>query len=277
MTPLVILLGFLVAQPDTASLFQAERAFAARSLSHGIDSAFLSALAPDGVLFRGGPVNGPAWIREHPGKPTSRLAWYPTAGAVSASGDLGITTGPWTFTNTAKTDAPPHFGHFFTVWKRQGNGEWKVAVDLGIAHPLESADAMRGHFDQRTWAHAPAGNASGSAERAGLLKAEEELLLAIDRAGTRKPLVERLAPDVALYRDGEPPVTAKDKVRKKIEEAMQPFAWKPNNAGVASSGDLAYSYGSYVIGNEKGNYLRIWRISPKGEWFILAEVMAPES
>jgi ketosteroid isomerase-like protein len=277
MTPLMILLGFLVAQPDTASLFQAERAFAARSLSHGVDSAFLAALAPDGVLFRGGPVNGPKWIREHPGKPTSRLVWRPTAGAIAASGDFGITTGPWTFTNTAKSDAPPHFGHFFTVWKRQDNGEWKVAVDLGISHPLESAEAMRDRFDQRSWAHPSAGPASAGVASVGLLKAEEELLLAIDRAGTRKPLLERLAPDAVLYRDGEPPVTAREKVRKTIEETMQPFAWKPDKASVASSGDLAYSYGSYVAGNEKGSYLRIWRMSPKGVWLILAEVMQPET
>jgi ketosteroid isomerase-like protein len=276
MHTLLILLGLFGAQPDTASLFQAERAFAARSLSHGIDSSFLYALAPDAVLFRAGPVNGPKWIREHPGKSTSRLAWGPSAGAVSAAGDLGITTGPWTFTDASKPDAPAHYGHFVSVWKRQDNGEWKVAVDIGIAHPQPSPDAVRGRFDQHHWGKHPSGP-GGTPASAALLKAEEELLLAIDRAGTRKPLLDRMAPDAVLYRNGEPPITDNGTIRKTIEAAMPPFAWRPVRADVAASGDIAYSYGSYVMGNEKGSYLRIWRLSQQGEWLIIVDLTDPDA
>ncbi len=277
MTPLLILLGILGGQPDTSSLFQAERAFAARSLSHGIDSAFLFALAPDGVLFRSGPVNGPKWIRDHPGRPTARLAWEPSAGAVSASGDMGITAGPWTFTDAAKPDSPPYYGHFVTVWKRNDRqGEWKVAVDIGISHPLRSADALRGRFDQRPWGHARAG---GNAAPSGdvLLDADKEVLLAIDRAGTRKPFLDRLASDAVVFRNGEPPMRDREKIRKAIEDAMAPFAWRPLSAGIAASGDLGFTYGSYTVGNEKGSYLRIWRLSQEGVWVILVDLTDPDA
>jgi ketosteroid isomerase-like protein len=276
MTMLVILLGLLGGQPDTTSLFQAEREFAARSLTQGIDSAFLFALAPDAVLFRPGPVNGPKWIRDHPGRHSTQLAWGPSAGAVAASGDLGITTGPWTFTDATKPDAPPRYGHFLSVWQRQRNGEWKVTADIGIAHPLPSADAVRGKFDQHQWGKVQAGPA-GSSTSDALLKAEEELLLAIDRAGTRKPFLDRVATDAVFFRNGEPPITDRERLRKTVEEAMQPFAWRPLKAVVASSGDLAYSYGSYVTGNERGNYLRIWRLSQKGEWLILIDLTDPDA
>lgn len=276
MTTLIVLLGLLGGQPDTTSLFQAEREFAARSLTHGVDSSFLFAMAPDAVLFRPGPVNGPKWIREHPAKRSTRLAWGPSAGAVAASGDLGVTTGPWTVSDTTKPDAQPRYGHFLSVWERRPNGEWKVAVDIGIAHPLPSTGTVRGKFDQRQWGKVPAGPA-GSSTSDALLKAEEELLLAIDRAGTRRPFLDRVAPDAVFFRNGEPPITEREKIRKTVEEAMQPFAWRPVKAVAASSGDLAYSYGSYVAGNERGNYLRVWRLSPKGEWLILVDLTDPDA
>lgn len=273
---LLMLLGLLGGQPDTTTLFRAEREFAARALTHGVDSAFLGALAPDAVLFRPGPVNGPKWIREHPGKRSTRLVWGPRAGAVSGSGDFGVTTGPWTLTDTAKPDAPAWHGHFLSIWERQGNGEWKVKVDIGIAHPLPAPDAMVGRFDQHRWGTVPAGPA-GSSTSDALLKAEEELLLAIDRAGTRTPFLDRVAPDAVFFRNGEPPITDRGRIRKLVEEAMSPFAWRPAKAAVASSGDLAYSYGSYVVGNERGNYLRVWRLSPQGEWLIVIDLTDPDA
>ncbi len=276
MTMLVILLGFLGGQPDTTSLFRAEREFAASAQVHGVDSAFLGALAPDAILFRPGPVNGPRWIREHPGRPSSQLQWEPSAGAVAASGDLGITTGPWIFRDGAKTEAPSRHGHFVSIWERQANGRWKVKVDIGIAHPAASSAALRGRFDQHVWGTPPSGP-EGSSTSDALLKAEEELLIAIDRAGTRAPFLDRVAPDAVFFRNGEPPITARERIRKTVEEAMPPFAWKPSGAGIASSGDLAYSYGSYVAGTERGNYLRVWRLSAKGEWLILIDLTDPDA
>ena len=276
MTMLLVVLGILGGQPDTTSLFRAEREFAASAQVHGVDSAFLGALAPDAILFRPGPVNGPRWIREHPGKPSARLQWEPSAGAVASSGDLGITTGPWTYRDDAKTDVPPRYGHFVSIWERQGNGTWKVKVDIGITHPLPSPAALCGRFDQHAWGVQPAGP-EGSSTSDALLKAEEELLLAIDRAGTRTPFLERVAPDAVFYRNGEAPITARDRIRKSVEEAMSPFAWKPTKAGVASSGDLAFTYGSYVAGTERGNYLRVWRLSPQGEWLILIDLTDPDA
>ncbi|MBK7257282.1 MAG: nuclear transport factor 2 family protein [Ignavibacteriae bacterium] len=273
---LLMLLGLLGGQPDTTTLFRAEREFAARALTHGVDSAFLGALAPDAVLFRPGPVNGPKWIREHPGKRSTRLVWGPRAGAVSAAGDVGVTTGPWSLTDTAKPDASPWHGHFLSIWERQGNGEWKVAVDIGIAHPLPAPDAMMGRFDQHLWGDVPAGPA-GSSTSDALLKAEEELLLAIDRAGTRTPFLDRIAPDAVFFRNGEPPITDHGRIKKLVGETMSPFAWRPAKAAVASSGDLAYSYGSYVAGNERGNYIRVWRLSPQGDWLILMDLTDPDA
>jgi ketosteroid isomerase-like protein len=273
---LVGMAGLLMfqAQHDTSSLLDSERSFAAKAVAWGSDSAFFFALAPDAIVFRPGPVNGPRWIREHPGPPSGRLVWEPSAGAVASAGDLGFTTGPWTYSDTTHTDRPARFGHFVSLWKRQDNGEWKVVLDIGIGHPERSANAVRGRFDRVHWGTGPSGR-NGEKQSSVLLKTEEDLVLAMDRAGSRKPLLARIAPDAVLYRTGEPPITDREKIRKAVETPMQPYYWKPATATVSASGDLAYSYGSYVAGNEKGHYLRIWRLSREGEWLIVVDLTNP--
>lgn len=259
---------------DTSSLFEAERAFAAKAVVCGSDSAFLFALAQDAIVFRPGPVNGRHWIRENPGPSSGRLVWEPSDGAVAAAGDLGFTTGPWIYSDTNRTDRPPRYGHFVSIWKRQDNGAWKVVLDIGTGHPERSANAVRGRFDRAHWGAGPSGR-NGEKQSSVLLKAEEDLVLAMDRTGSRKPLLTRIAPDAVLYRGGEPPITDREKIRKAIESPMQPYYWKPTAAVVSASGDLAYSYGSYVAGNEKGHYLRIWRLSQEGEWLIAIDLTNP--
>jgi len=112
----------------------AERAFAAHSVAHGMRSAFLEYLAPEAVLFRAGAaVNGvQLWQarRETP----AVLAWTPSWAEVSGSGDFGFTTGPWTFAASRDT-AAAGFGHFVSAWRRDGDGPWRVVLDIGISHP----------------------------------------------------------------------------------------------------------------------------------------------
>lgn len=273
---LVLCLALLTNAPgDTTSLFQAERAFAAHAAVHGMDAAFLTYLAPDGILFRGGPVNAHAWIRDHPTPGSVRLVWEPSAGVVSAGGDLGLTTGPWTIRDTARTDRPSRYGHFVSVWKRQGDGNWRVAVDIGIGHPEPSRDAVRGHAFMPAKAVPGPGGDMGAAS-AALMKAEEEIVIAMDRAGTRTPFLDAIAPEAVLYRSGRAPVTDGAVMRKIIGETMQPYHWRPVAAFVASSGDLACSYGSYVAGNERGSYVRVWRRAGPGGWRMIVEVTDPD-
>lgn len=125
-----------------ASLAAAETAFAAQSVREGLRAAFLAWLAPDAVLFRNGPVNGPASISARPDPPIV-LDWRPAFVEVASSGDFGVSTGPWTITPRGDATAPPRHGQFFSVWTRPPGGEWRVRVDLGISHPGPAlADAV---------------------------------------------------------------------------------------------------------------------------------------
>jgi hypothetical protein len=53
---------------------------------------------------------------------------------VAPSGEMGLSTGPSKITSRGKPDAPPAYGQFVSVWRRDAGGTWKVAVDLGIGH-----------------------------------------------------------------------------------------------------------------------------------------------
>jgi ketosteroid isomerase-like protein len=142
---LASLLATLV-RADTAaieSLIAAERAFAAMSVEHGVRAAFLGNLADDATVFRPGPVNG---VRSWKARPESKgvLDWAPSFVELSGDGDLGFSTGPWTFA-ASRGEAPSAFGHFVTVWRRPVDGPWQVVVDLGVSHgdPKIDLDSLR--------------------------------------------------------------------------------------------------------------------------------------
>jgi ketosteroid isomerase-like protein len=50
----------------------------------------------------------------------------------AASGDIGYTLGHWeTVLRTPVGDSTLGRGHYVTLWRRQPDGTWKVALDIG--------------------------------------------------------------------------------------------------------------------------------------------------
>ena len=145
------------------SLIAAERGFAKSAVETGVKPAFAAHLADDGIVFRPGPVNG---LRSWQSRPLTDavLEWAPAYAEVSGAGDLGFTFGPWAF--SPHRDAQPvAFGTFVTVWRKQRDGGWKVALDIGASHPGTRPDldapVTRGPFhakpDSALWRQWDAG------------------------------------------------------------------------------------------------------------------------
>ncbi|HUN63357.1 MAG TPA: DUF4440 domain-containing protein [Candidatus Sulfotelmatobacter sp.] len=63
--------------------------------------------------------------------PDFKLEWHPEQVAVAHSGELGYTTGSytWTFKNASGKPASDN-GKYLTVWKKQQDGSWKVLLDM---------------------------------------------------------------------------------------------------------------------------------------------------
>src|ERR1700704_2468058 len=123
---------------DLKSMVETERAFARMSEEKGMREAFAAFIADEGILFRPTPVLGKKWMQENPVPASATrplLAWQPIFAFVSIAGDLGYTTGPWQYKKDIKDAEPAAFGNFMTVWKKQADGSWKFALDLGIRNP----------------------------------------------------------------------------------------------------------------------------------------------
>lgn len=62
---------------------------------------------------------------------TKAISWVPVDAEVAKSGELGYTWGNWKFIGRDTV----LYGNYFTIWKKQPDGTWKVALDGGNNTP----------------------------------------------------------------------------------------------------------------------------------------------
>jgi len=118
-------------------LFTLEADFAKAVAEHG-HAAFVSYFAEDGVeLDDGGGIASRDEIAKQPAWPEgTSLSWTPVRGDMAASGDLGYTYGNYVFKSRNRDGKiVSTYGKYMSVWKKQKDGSWKVAVDMGNSSP----------------------------------------------------------------------------------------------------------------------------------------------
>lgn len=266
-----------------APVVEAEHAFAQYSIDHGMKDAFINFAAPDGVLFRRGPINAiETWKNRNPA-PTGLLTWWPAYADVSIAGDMGWTTGPYEFREKPTDERPAGTGHFFTIWRRQSDGTFKFVVDLGIEHPAPSAPETALVYPAWLKNGKTTPNAA-DADAARRTLADAERTLAEDSAskGMTTALLARADETLRLYRQNTFPVVGREAVRKTLMTMTEFVKFETLKTDVAASGDLGYAYGTYSLmpkGSEKpseqGNYARVWRRQGKGPWRVVFNVATP--
>jgi len=117
-----------------AEIVDTEKSFAELAKKEGLQKAFLTYAAEDGVLSRDnkiikGKEAMSTWF-EGQSLENVQLEWTPDFVDVAASGDLGYTYGKFTFSALGENGEPlKSEGIFHTVWKRQANGEWRFVWD----------------------------------------------------------------------------------------------------------------------------------------------------
>ena len=63
--------------------------------------------------------------------PDFRLEWHPEQTGVARSGDLGYTSGTYTWTFKDASGKPgSDKGKYLTIWKKHQDGSWKVLFDM---------------------------------------------------------------------------------------------------------------------------------------------------
>ncbi|HSJ98450.1 MAG TPA: DUF4440 domain-containing protein [Myxococcota bacterium] len=251
-----------------ASLAAAEAAFAAHSVREDMRAAFLAHFAADGVFVRDGWTNASEFLRTRPA-PSIVLDWRAQYVEVAASGDLGLSTGPWRITPRAGPAAPPAYGQFVSVWRRGRGGAWKVAADLGIAHPGPALwDAP---LEAATTPGVPA-----AALDAGIAGAEQRFARDDAEHGARAAYAAHAARDLRFYRTGHAPVAGREAALAAAQERR--LAWTAERIETAAAADFGYARGRYADaarpGQALGWYLRVWRREPAG-WRIVLDVTNP--
>jgi ketosteroid isomerase-like protein len=256
------------AQGPTAPIDQviaAERAFAADTRERGIKPGFLATVAPGGIVLAPGPVNARDQFAGLPDGPPRRpgLFWWPDFAGVSASGDLGFTSGG--------ANIPVRY---FTVWQRQADGTWRWIYDggpqLGALLPGDEHGAVV--------RLAPAGAAAGSAEAALAELAPIEAELAARAAEDfGAALAPRLAAEALVGGSSVATFAGRD---HEAELARRParLELRPIGGTASTAGDLAFTYGEarwrHGDAAHWGHYARIWRKGGEG-WRLVADLLLP--
>jgi ketosteroid isomerase-like protein len=132
--------------PGEEFLYQLDEKFAAETAKGG-GAAFASWFAPDAVTLADGkaPVVGhDAIAAQATWTPRSyQLTWTPEGARLGPSGDMGFTWGHYQgVSKDAEGNPVTTSGRYITVWKKQPDGQWKVALDASNDGPPEDCCSL---------------------------------------------------------------------------------------------------------------------------------------
>jgi ketosteroid isomerase-like protein len=252
------------APSDLANMVQAEYDFAALFKRVGYKTSFLTYLSEDAVMFENGAVPARPRVSARP-EMQGLLHWYPSYAVVSSAGDMGLSTGPWVYSNQGKPEA---YGHFFSIWRKQPDGSWRNALDVGVNH-----DALKPAPEQlkvtAASGHADSPSTPARGDRSSDIRAAEAQFAQLAKTSGYAAATEQLANSgVRVYRDGHPPMTGTTAAMTILKDKDVTAA--PRLDYASGSGDFGYAYG--LIG--KSQFVHVWQ-QQNGKWQLLADVLLP--
>lgn len=263
------------------TLVKSERAFSRVSEQKGMREAFLAYLADDAVVFRPKPAPGKKAYQDAAADSPLLLTWEPAYAEVSTAGDLGYTTGPYELRDKTNPGQPLRYGHYVSVWERQGNWQWKVVFDGGVSHPGPGPkpEAVATRPDNvRIWRGPKVDRIQG---RKILIDLERDFAAKAQAAGIVEAYLAHADNDIRIYRDNALPTAGKKAWLKQASMATGKWNWDPLDGTASSNADIGYVYGiEKMTGPEGGNaapesssYLRIWRRTSGGKWRIALDLV----
>jgi ketosteroid isomerase-like protein len=212
-----------------------------------------------------------------------RLTWYPSFATLAQAGDLGCTTGPWTFQPGGSDNDPIAHGYFVSLWRVQPDGSWKVELDCGITCPPPPVpiEPLRPEAisEQRL-----AETVSFDPDQVclSLLSVERALTdeMAHDEAAAAYD--RNSADEAQIYRADVEPYRGRAMIRDDFKSLPGVIVWQPIDVRASRSGDLGYVYGLAQFRPDgrsdpiESCYLRVWK-QIDGGWHVLVDVDFPAS
>ncbi len=269
------------AQPsDLELMVSTERAFAQRAAERGTRDAFLAFMSDESIVFAPGPVNGKKSWGERPARP-GLLSWQPSYADISQAGDMGYDMGPWEFRPKGPGDKPVAFGQFMTIWKKQPDGSFKFALDLGISHPEHTSAPTLQYSNVKSKATKNASASDIEAGRNLIISMEREFASEAASKGALKAYLSLMADEVRLLHEGKFPFIGRRAAEQALQSRAGRLSWQPEKGDVSRSLDLGYTYGGYQLkpaegqSEESGYYVHVWKRGPDGRWKLVMEVLNP--
>jgi ketosteroid isomerase-like protein len=258
-------------------MIETERAFAARALVVGWKQAFLEYFATDAVGFAEGAAGlAKEQIAKRPDPPKEvQLLWEPRLGDVSASGEIGYLTGPVRTIVPSRNKGQPTHSNYFSVWKRQRDGSYRVVMDVGVDTP--SAVPYAAGFTRPSYS----GRFSGDYdENTPPLGAADGVLNSALRSNQGRAYRGRLAAGARLFRPGMLPIVGERNIARWADTQPAYALSDTRYSEAARSGDLGYTWGTYAMptakGRQEGFYVRVWVRDRSGQWRLAADVLQPQ-
>ena len=257
----------LAADVDPAPVVAAERAFAADGLALGVRDSFLKHSAPDGIVFGPEPMLAKAAFSK-PAPKGPPLVWWPLWAGIARSGDLGFTTGPYTF------DGKPG-GYYFTVWAKQPDGSWKWLFDGG---PPSDPTGAGPQGSDVAYARLSSRRAGSPAKAMTEVTRAERALHDAARTDVKAAFLAAVADDGRIVGSRAKPPTNRAELEAELSTRATSIAYAPLGGQASDAGDLAWTYGAAEWSRDgkvqRGHYVRIWRNDKAGWKLLFDELLA---
>ena len=263
--------------PAQQELFDVERAFVRLAAEKGFRDSFYAYFAEHGIAFNPHPFHVRTVLAGEASTPAPMGAvWAPVYGDIAAAGDLGWNTGPLVFTGRA--GEPDRHGMFFSVWKRQADGAFKVVLDIGSDTPSAVVPLDEAAHSSWRGGAGPAAAVDVAAETAKLLEVERAFLATAASESLGRAYGSRLADEARVHRPGAMPVVGRSALVSWANLQTGTINGEPLFADVSKSGDLGYAYGSFAASGdapEAGYWARVWKKDARGDWRIFMDTVSP--
>ena len=254
------------------SLVKTELAFAAMAKNQDTRSAFLRYLSDETVMFLDGKVivGKKNWEERKPD--STLLIWEPVFADVSASGDFGYTTGPSEYFPTRKSGEKVFYGSYVTMWKKEKNGEWKMALDIGV-YPQPKPLSKKLNTPPQLMNPSNLNTRDLNAE---ILQKEKLFVQLISDTGKLNHS-NFISEQCLFLRSGMEPVTEKATIKGIVTKELGKNNYKPLEASVSSAGDMGYVYGEVKSKDPKSPaisyYLRVYKVETGKDWKIVLDAI----
>jgi hypothetical protein len=244
-------------QPVAQLVAQTERTFSARCAEIGIRDSFLENFAAEAIHFGPEPRLARPDIEKETSSTKVRLTWEPKIVRVASTGQLAVSTGPYVL----QTGSNKSGGYYLSIWKRQDDGGWKVAADIGVSAPI-----VKGLVDDFQSYQGP----PDQGPPPDLLYYErEQFNPAIDLDRIYRSVA---SPETIFERDNQPPQTGQPEYAVFLY-GQRTKQTKLSQAGGDISGKLGFTYGTQSDETATVGYLRVW-VLRQSRWSLMFDVVS---